>query len=472
MSYLPLLLAFLPRLLPAGPPERPEPLRRWELLLALPVGILGGLALLLWFSRFYLPGWTSADFQAYCMSVASLREGGLGNWYILRSVGAGLLPAFFAKFFGVLDGLALGALASSMGLVAGLYLWGVAIRGWALGLATVFFVGVVAPLALVPRLLSFYPEVVAGLVLGSVLPVLAWRLGSLKGLFWGSVGVATCLLVDARGLLWALPGLLLLLGVAWRVQAGRSWKAAAILTPLILAWFLGKIFYGPTLPLEGQTALMLKTNGVIVDAGHSGYTGFRWGYSNPLRIPQTFYILARQAQVTVPQGAFQQKLRETQVDPWLPLIALGATLSLVGLRAEWREKLPMLLPALPFALAFFSAARMEPAERFLAVGLPFLPLLLALAWQTVGGAGGRRRWISLAGLLLLVTGILPSWLSPASSWRVPFLEMPEAQRSARAALGWSSAGQRPDADCLRALQGDVAAGRLPGVVVPLGSENQ
>ncbi|HND33105.1 MAG TPA: hypothetical protein PLA94_24070, partial [Myxococcota bacterium] len=60
----------------------------------------------------------------------------------------------------------------------------------------------------------------------------------------------------------------------------------------------------------------------------------------------------------------------------------------------------------------------------------------------------------------------------ASSWRVPFLAMPEAQRSARAALGWSSAGQRPDADCLRALQGDVTAGRLPGVLVPVGSENQ
>ncbi len=194
------------------------------------------------------------------------------------------------------------------------------------------------------------------------------------------------------------------------------------------------------------------------DRGHQG--GYRWGHAGPVQVARTLTALGLLA--TLPResgprtfGARNMKwdnVRQVQMDPWLPLYGVGLLITLWALRRRPLELAGLLMVLLPFVVMLATQARSQLYPRFLMAPLAPAAVVMgvALAWpcwprgKVKDGAGdgllgkllsardallGRRlQWLrtALAGALcvVLVTGILPGWLSPVASWREPYPTAP------------------------------------------------
>jgi hypothetical protein len=66
------------------------------------------------------------------------------------------------------------------------------------------------------------------------------------------------------------------------------------------------------------------------------------------------------------------------------------------------------------------------------------------------------------GILLLVLGVIPSWLSPSASWRWPVESDNNVVDALRSALTGEQVGPRPIPLCTQALQADLDRGLPAG----------
>lgn len=449
------VLALAPRVLRADP----APVRDRGLAAAPIVGIVVALVWTFWLGPLHLTGpWTGADFPSYCTSLESLRHGRTAPWYEMRAVSSGLLPAVFSTRLGVVDGLAFGSIVAAFGVGAGLYAWGWAVGGWPLGVAIVGMASALAPMTILPRSLSFYPEITAALVLGTAATACAARLRTPAALVGGAVGVGLCMLIDARGLLWGLADLVVLL-LAVPFSRG-SWPArlAAVVVPIGVAWALGGPAYAPSLSLGQQVARMQQFNGLGV-APPTSAEPWKWGTSAPWALPSALLRIAeltRSGEAAFRRSAFQQGMYDHQVLPWVPVVAGAAVVALWALRRRPVDLAVVVVTGAPFAVALRSAVVTEPADRFLAIGGPVVALVLALAWVGLVGEGRRRVVLGLVLLLGAVAGMPPTWLAPHAAWRVALDANPEAVNAARAATGTTSGSGPPLAPvCAQALHADA-----------------
>ncbi len=478
-----LALALLASRLPAarGPGSRSALV---ELGIAAAAGLATAVACGWWLGPEALQGGavTGADFQEYCASVASLRPDGDPHWYPMRSRLAGLLPGLLSRRLGVLDGLAASALLGSAGLGASLYLWGLALHGRLAGLAAVAFSWAVPSLALAGRLLSFYPLITALLVASAAAAAMALRRRSGLALLGGACAAGLALLADGIGLIWALPCCLLLLLAALRAPR-RRWplRLALLLVPLLLAWLGGRAAFRDSHPLELQLSVMTATRpGQPGQQASTGpQQGYRPGWSNPFSAPLSLLRVAT-ASGRVGQQLQQHdelsRQRDLRVLPWLAVLLAAGPLACLSLRRRPWLLLALLCSCLPFLAMLQRAARLEPSQRFLLLALPVVPLLLglALAWSLLGplpaqperqdvpGAGGRSGWLrpalGLALVMALVSGLVPTPLSPGWPAREPFAAVPDAAAALDHAAGRAPAPNPSVAACQAALRADLAAG--------------
>lgn len=501
-SPLLLLIPFvLLRLVPAG--SRVDRSWDWRIdpALTLVCGVCLGAVWGFWLARFHLLGEvvTAADFQGYCGSVSSLRgdhEGYLAYWYPMRSLASGLLPSLLARSMGILDGLAAGALISGMVIAGGLYLWGRALGGRLSGVTAAIAGGAVAPLVLTTRLVSFYPEITAALTLSAAGAALALRFRTWPAIAAGSTGAALALLADTRGLIWALPALALTaVAVALPPRTRLLYRIIALCLPLVLSFLLGRAAYAPTAPLEFQLATSANdTSGTLgVMSETEEQAGFRWGHSNPLRIPWTLVAIWRASgQVSDAVsgrevGARNELARRQHVRPWLPVAWVCLGLALAGMIRRPVLAAGLVATALPFAVGLRGTTGWEVTLRYLGMTYPMLPVLFGLALSTVvqgrlprartegessrspSPAGWRRTAtaalrpaLAVLILALLVLGVVPGWLSPVAPWRVAWVTHPEAQGTARmVATGSESPGIPVFPPCVDGLRLDLERGLDP-----------
>lgn len=504
MLTFPLLL-LIPFALLRLVPGRARMDRAWDWridpALTLVCGVGLGTAWGFWLARYHLFGEvvTAADFQGYCGSVSALRGDHapyLMYWYPMRSLASGLLPSLLARSMGILDGLAAGALISGMVVAGGLYLWGRALGGRLSGVTAAVAGGAVAPLVLTTRLVSFYPEITAALTLSAAGAALALRFRTWPAIAAGSTGAALALLADTRGLIWALPALgLTAVAVALPPRTRLLYRILALFLPLVLSFLLGRVAYGPTAPLEFQLATSANdtsgTVGVMPETGEQ--EGFRWGHSNPLRIPWTLVAIWKASgQVSEAVsgrevGARNEQAWRQHVRPWLPVAWVCLGLALAGLIRRPVLAAGLIATALPFAVSLRGTTGWEVTLRYLGMTYPMLPVLFGLALSTIvqgrlpragsegesppspAPAGGRRTAMALLRpvlavliLALLVLGTVPSWLSPVAPWRVPWEAHPEAQQTARhVSSGAEGPGTPVFPPCTDGLRMDVERGLDP-----------
>jgi len=437
--------------------------------LAVACGILFAALSGLWLAKYHLRGWplTASDFAQYCQSVASVQGGTLDHWVPQRSLPAGFLAGLYARQLGIVGGLALATLTSQAVTGAALYLWGRAAHGRVSGVASVLIGCSVAPLVVLSRTTTFYPELVAACALCSATAMLAVRYRTPIALFAGGCGSALVIAIDVRGLYWAMAGLVICLIAAVPNYLGSLPRRLVVLfAPFVASWVLAHMFLLHNQPgLDAQTLAfaadaVARVPDAQIELPAYGVNDFLWGRSMPWEIPAALWRMA-DISSRIP-GALAGSLevahnREIYLLPWLGPLVGGILLWVLRMRLRVWTMLAFLLSLSPYALAMYSTATTLAHPRYLAVAMLAVPVALGVpVGAFVGSPAPPKVAVPLVGvILLLVLGVLPSWLSPVAAWRLPFNAEMEPKSFQLQVVPPKGDTQR----CVTALAADRRAGR-------------
>jgi len=460
LEALPLLLV-LPLLLRFIPWKRPPDADRWRTLPELGLGLVCGLVFLalstLWMADFHLQNYPilTSDFSEYCASVDAVRDGRWMEYSNNRSRLAGLPSGVLARSLGIIDGLAFSALISTALVGAGLYFWGRALHSRVAGVIVVLLALTVGPVALIPRTISYYPVITAACLWSVAGPALALRYRTLPAVLVGAIGTGLVLLVDVRGLIWALPALGLT-GLAacapWDWRRPKAWlwvplRIGAVLGLLVYSNIWGSVAFAPgAVSLEDQLwgFQMDRTFNLNLDYHPDQLpTRYLWGHTDPLQIPETLAGMAELA-AAMPEIVRQTPVtvadRVAHIEPWrAPILGALAVVIAALIRRPWQ--LIALSGMLPMAVSLKNASDYLVYPRYLQAPMLAFALLMGVALTALildpaprlpraaprapgPDEDGPYRWRTWARpaaavllALLLTLGAIPSYLSPLASWR-------------------------------------------------------
>lgn len=339
------------------------------------------------------------DFIDYCVGIQRFDSALLAP--SKRSVFATWLPAVFARNSGVLNGLAMGALVSTSVIAASIYGWARVVGGHTAGYFALVLALSFAPIVGLSRFLNFYPEIIAVFCLAAALNALA-----IKSRHWGAIllagsGVGMCLLVDVRGLIWAIPlGFGLVIAViglpTWKERLGSVLGLVGILAAF---WRLGRwSFHELSTPLERQIdvrPLFAAFDPSAFPPPYSTASEFIWGRSALSEIPQTLLFLWEQRKITPPEEFLSSETGMTLLQPYaqgLGLCLIFCLLVCVGMKYKFKWRLmALLIPLIPFVIALIGTQELvEPHLRFFSHALPAVVVVLGVFMATVS----RAFWVS------------------------------------------------------------------------------
>jgi hypothetical protein len=424
---------------------------RYDLPMALGMGLLASWICEAWIVDHYLEGGRAltSDFGRVCGSLAAATQGQWEQWSPTSSRLSGVLIGPLVGPLGVLDALNLGASAGFALCVSSCVLWASALHSRLAGIATGFIALSLMPLAVMSRTLSFYPLNLGFFSLCLALGVMALVRPSKSSILAGSLGVGLVLLVDVRGLLFALPALLMVLLAAYRLKDLRlSLRAGIILAPLMGSWMLADLAYpGHPASLEDQVMALNANRDAAQsqnDEVHMPTSSFRWGASNPLLIPSTLHQLSlnnKSLIATTRDNSVNVKGRALYLRPWLIPLFCASLLALWGIRKRGWHLVALGISILPCLMILRTVALVEFHVRFLALATPAAAVLLGMGFATLLRGSlpkddapatprvlgpnpswvpsGSRDLVGLFVLILLVVGTLPSWFSPSSRHKAP-----------------------------------------------------
>lgn len=457
-----------------------------DLSLAVGAGLVSTLLSTGWMARYFVGvrPLTASDFGQYCESLAAFRSSGLDGWVPQRSLVAGSLPGLFAESLGIVDGLLVGATLSHVAMAIGLFLWARAAHSRMAGVTAALMATAVAPLVHLSRTVTFYPETVAVCVLSAAGAVLSMRYRRLPAFAFSALASGLVLLVDVRGLLWALPavGITLVAAMLAPRLHRKLLGVVFVVAALAASHEVGKRTTWDTSPsLELQTVYYVdeairrfqpNQRGLDTENYMTG-SQFIWGRSGTSTIPQTLRFLV-DLRAMVPEGIEMQHetaySRRVHLAPWVVPGAAGLLVGIIGaFRRKWLAA-ALVGSTVPFAVALQGTSQMVSHSRYLANGITMIPVVLGVGMATV--YWGRlqttdrtaRRILTRTdgaaiGLLIVVLlGMVPTWLSPVATWRAPVTADIEPANTI-----WHAANSDPvpvdvSTGCAKALRDDVDAG--------------
>jgi hypothetical protein len=427
-----------------------------------------------------------------CSAVSNYRIEDYGGYSRDRSFLAGWLPAILAAKVGVVDGLGWTAALSMIVLGTGLYTWARAIHSRWAGVYTLVFALSMAPIVVLGRTLTFYPEYVAVFCLSAGLVCVALRYRNLLNLGIAALSVGLCLLIDVRGIVWAAPSFVALCLVY--LPQGRkkgALHALVLFCALGLSWWAGRYAYS-----ADHTSLDDQANPVrlynehkafgapmLVEPGPKDIPNFVWGRTPLQDIPETLFKLTQDTQKIAPLLSDAKRTRfgrENHFDPWYPVVLPLLFLGLVSLRKRRPSLIGITATSLPFLVVLYHASTLEFTTRFASSAMPVLAIFSGLGLAVLWGqphsalappadasakasrfARSWPNWVRLAVLISLVSGLIPSYLSPRADWRVPLETDREVEAMRTGALG----GRMPEAwgseDCVEGIRSDWQNGLRP-----------
>lgn len=479
-----LTLLLLPLLVRKLPDHPSDPQWCWwrECGLALLVG--GAMAVLcsVVLANEYMPSGnhTTSDFAEYCSAVITRASGELSAYSQNRSLLAALPSALLLPHLGLIDamtlpgGIAVGAMAS------GLYWWGRAIHGRLAGLVSAMAVGAFIPLTMMSRFLSFYPEITAVFVLAAGLSAVAVRVRTPLALAIGSLSSALCLLVDLRGLLFAIPFFGLLMGSAV-MGPRRQWPSRLLIpvTAIGLAWWLAPTAYIPNhhAPLERQVSIHQRLVDRSLDVPPEllalPQTQYVWGESPIHQIPSSIWNLQQQmalAPISLQDSDETRSNYSRFLAPWhVPLGILGGLggLGLLSRRRHAWRVIAALVTCAPFVASLRGAVSTQQAVlRFVSSGEPWMALALGVGFASLVQGAPRqgqtprtsmRTWCAAALFVVMLLGWVPSFVSHRAAWRQ---ELPRGDHTPLRLLDVTRQGRHGQpARCAQQLHDEQAAGR-------------
>ena len=296
------------------------------------------------------------------------------------------------------------------------------------------------------------------------------------------------LLVDVRGLIWALPalGLSCLAVLGMRSWSRRALGLVALLLPVAISHGMGEVAYFDKTPSLEQQAVFYVDEAVRrigadtgTPIGDRAYPSrFIWGRTPLSDLPGTVrYMLELNRSVPERAGDHMETVhtRRMHVLPWVAPALAALVLAVWGARRRWWVILALFGASVPFVVALRSATTLVSHPRYVANGMALIPILLGVGLAVIAQGALEKRdattepeglpWAGAAGvgaLVLLVLGIIPSWLSPTATWRSPIGADTEPKHSIQVAQGDAPAAQDVSGICVAALRADFEAGHSPG----------
>jgi hypothetical protein len=418
--------------------------------LAVLSGVVGTAMSTGWMARYFVTRRpiTASDFGQYCESLGAFRADQIDAWSMQRSLVAGFVPGLLADAFGIVDALLVGATMSHCLMLVGIFLWARAAHSRLAGLVAVAMACSAAPLVHLSRTVTFYPETVAGCVLSAAGAVMAMRYRKLPAFVFAALAIGLTLLLDVRGLLWALPALGITV-VAVLLAPGLHRKVLGLL--VVGGCLYGSHSIGAKTTWEQSPSLEQQTVYYVDEAirrylpndpeagleKEKDFAGSRfvWGRSGATTVHKTLGFLL-ELRSAVPDGIENQQetaySRRVHLMPWVVPGAVGLLLAVVG---AWRRKwlvAAVLGSMVPFAVALQGTAQMVGHSRYLANGITMVPVLMgvgfaALYWGSLSDSDEdalrpaltRSDGLAVGLVLVMVLGMIPSWVSPVANWRAP-----------------------------------------------------
>ena len=273
-------------------------------------------ALVLGLSTLWISTWYSkqpffeSDFSEYCVGVIEMEKDWVANETPpKRSRLAALLPTLSTQVAGVMNGFALSSILSTGLIFVLVYVWGSALGGLGAGIFSTGILWMMAPMVLLPRFLTYYPQIVLATVFGAAGLALWGRYRTPLTAFICGVGVAVCLLIDVRGVVWALPfwigGVCLL---SFNVKASNVLSGLLLHLPIWASWFAAWWVY-PSNASSLEKQLDVRPLYVGFDESNPLFqppweieSSFVWGWFNPTEIFDTVRFIFDQRTYPVPQG--------------------------------------------------------------------------------------------------------------------------------------------------------------------------
>ena len=123
----------------------------------------------LWISTWYSnQPFFESDFSEYCVGVIEMEK----DWVVndtppKRSRLAALLPTLGAQMSGLMNGFAVSSILSTGLIFVLVYIWGSALGGIGAGIFSMGILWMMAPMVLMPRFLTYYPQIVLMTVFGA-----------------------------------------------------------------------------------------------------------------------------------------------------------------------------------------------------------------------------------------------------------------------------------------------------------------
>ena len=312
-----------------------------------------------------------------------------------RTMVASLPGRIFVSIFGVIDGLAAGALLCSVIFASSLYLWTATIYGRFAGIISVIAAMSTGSLCLITRHFTFYPTIVASFALSAATTAIAIRNQHRWGaayLFAG-VSIGVSLLVDVRGLIWVgicIP--FVCMGAL--SQRGYRFKIRNIFLFLLPLW--GSFQLGPwntgrlkPVSLEEQVDIrpLAYTQGARTEAFSPPYSypgSYSWGNSPIKKLPLTFHFLLQQLQMELPQKILKVRKTETRlykkrVQIWEHISFFCLIISLLVLRKDRWAFFTLLVTGIPYVIAQLGIhTQHEFRVRFLFHTLPLTCVVMGI----------------------------------------------------------------------------------------------
>ena len=366
------------------------------------------------------------DFVDYC--IATLRFDHLRESFpSRRSRFPAFFPGLLSAKFGIIDALAIQSLFM-MGVVAWvLFAWGFSIGGIHAGIFSLFIGLSMTPLVSMTRYLSFYPTLIAIFSVAGWLFYRAWNQRNWSTCLMAGAGIGCCLVVDVRGLVWAVCWffplflLVLLMNAKWK---SKIICLLALLVPIWLSWFVGWWAYAPNTFSLGEQ-MDVRPLFAVIDPSNAAYAdqttmpSFVWGYGGDA----LGMIGAIIEQLSLPKPVGLQQIDSLENQIWL-CFGLACLLLLFAL-LESRKFFGLLIAVFPFFLALWGAVNLvESHVRFPAQGLFAVALVAGVLAGKIGQRfpivilkGGVGGIVSVALWGALIWGYIPSAYHPNAAWK-------------------------------------------------------
>lgn len=357
-----------------------------------------------------------SDFLDYCIGIEEWDHIQLRTPY-RRSALSSVLPYLLSIPFGVINGIAISSIISTIGifLLMQYWVWEHSKEKSSFGVVATIFL-TMGPILSLFRMVNFYPEICFTLLLGAYASYKLLNSPSYISTICGAIATVLVFCIDVRGMIWGIPYLLwAVASLAWR-KHGKY--LAVYMTLIILGWYTGSFSYNKfhaSLSQQMDLRPLFRTLDPTNPLYQPPYThphGFIWGRSSFSDLWEELQFLYTQNQLPVPDAFHHFSTVSNSVE-WFWLLCCVFTLTSMAwwIYKEKRIYWQIILPLSPFLYVFWKLPSVvEPHIRFYAQVLPAVVILLSMQITPyIAKLSIRQRWFCSIIVILFSILCTPQW---------------------------------------------------------------